>query len=159
MSLKTIRRRRKEGKTDYRLRFGLLKSSKPRIIIRKTNRYIIVQLVETDIAQDKIVVTFSSRDLLSKGWPKEATGSLKSLQAAYLSGLMLGKSLKGKVKEAILDLGMNRNVHGSRVYAALKGVLDAGINIPHDPKSLPTEVRFKSNDKLFTLMQKLKDKV
>ena len=38
---KTIRKRRYEGKTDYKARFFLLKSGKPRVVFRKTNRYLL----------------------------------------------------------------------------------------------------------------------
>ena len=35
---KVQRRRRIEAKTDYKARFNLLKSEKPRLVVRKTNR-------------------------------------------------------------------------------------------------------------------------
>ena len=73
--MKIPRRRRLEAKTDYKLRLGLLKSEKPRLVIRKTNSYIIAQIVETEIAQDKIVVGTTSKSLIEKGWPKEKIGS------------------------------------------------------------------------------------
>ena len=40
---------------------------------------------------------------------------------------------------AILDTGLNTSVKGSRIYASLKGMLDAGMKIPYDPKILPDE--------------------
>jgi len=154
--MKTLRRRRKEAKTDYKARFNLLKSGKPRLVVRKTNRYILAQIVETEIAQDKVLVKVSSKDLLEKGWPKEKFGSLKSLQAAYLTGFLLGK--KAKQKELILDIGLNRNVRGSRIFAVLKGAIDAGIKIHHDSSVLPTEERLKANEKLKDLL-KIKEKL
>jgi hypothetical protein len=45
------------------------------------------------------------------------------------------------VKEAILDVGLNPPVKGSKIYAALKGAIDAGIKVPHDPEILPDEAR------------------
>ena len=136
--MRSIKRRRQEGRTDYKARLALLKSSKPRLVIRKTNRYIIAQIVESDIAQDRILIGTDSKVLLTKGWSKEKSGSLKSLPAAYLTGLLLGNLAKGKVKEAILDMGMHRNVSKSRIYAALKGALDSGLDIPHSSDSLPS---------------------
>lgn len=141
---KTVRRRRLEAKTDYKARLGLLLSGKPRLVVRKTNKYIIAQIVESEGAQDKVSFGVNSRELLSKGWPKEATGSLKSLQAAYLTGIMLGKIANKKVKEAVLDIGMYRNVHGSRLYAVLKGVVETGIKIPHIPEVLPSDDKLKN---------------
>src|SRR3989344_2232686 len=119
--MKTLRRRRSEGKTDYKARFNMLKSESIRLVIRKSNRYITAQFVSSDLAQDKTIASVNSSALLEKGWPKELSGSLKSKPAAYLTGIMLGNLAKSKVKTAILDLGLNRNVAGSRLYAALKG--------------------------------------
>lgn len=154
--MKVLRRRRKEAKTDYKLRLNLLKSEKPRLVVRKTNRYILAQVVETEIAQDKVITKASSKDLLEKGWPKDKAGSLKSLQAAYLTGFLLGK--KAKQKELILDVGLNRTIKGSRIFAVLKGAVDAGMKIPHNAKALPTEKRLQENEKLKDLL-KIKEKL
>jgi large subunit ribosomal protein L18 len=71
------------------------------------------------------------------GWTK--TGNVP---AAYLTGLLAGKKAKEKnVTEAVLDLGLQTSTKGSRIYAALKGVLDAGINVPHSKDILPSEDR------------------
>ena len=40
------KRRRRENKTDYKMRINLLKSQIQRIVFRKSNRYIIGQVVE-----------------------------------------------------------------------------------------------------------------
>jgi large subunit ribosomal protein L18 len=143
--MKTIRRRRLERKTDYKSRLALLKSEKPRLVIRKTNRYMIAQIVESDIAQDKTLFKISSKDLLGNKWPKESPGSLKSLPAAYLTGLQLGSLAKSKLenKEIILDIGMQRSIPKSRIYAVLKGVIDSGIKINHDKEMLPSEEKVK----------------
>ncbi|MBX4196610.1 50S ribosomal protein L18 [Candidatus Pacearchaeota archaeon] len=154
--MKTIRRRRREGKTDYKARLALIKSGKARLVVRKTNRSIIAQIVETDIAQDKIISGVTSHSLLAHGWPKELEGSLKSVPAAYLTGLLLGTLVaKKKVHEAILDIGMNRNVHKSRLYAVLHGALDAGIQIPHDKEALPSN-EFKGHAKLSKAFESVK---
>ena len=36
-----------------------------------------------------------------------------------------------------LDLGLVRATKGNRVFAAMKGAIDGGVNIPHDPKIFP----------------------
>lgn len=154
--MKTIRRRRGEKKTDYKARFALLKSGRMRLIVRKTNRYIIVQIVETHHAQDKVCIGMTSKVLLEKGWPKSQQGSIKNLQAAYLTGYLLGKMAKEKkIFEAILDIGMQRNIHKSRLYAVLKGALDAGLHIPHEEKALPSSEDILKNEKLKTLVAKI----
>jgi large subunit ribosomal protein L18 len=152
--MRTIRRRRRETKTDYKARLAMLKSGKPRLVVRKTNKYIIVQIVESNIAQDKVLTNASSKELLQKGWPKEKSGSLKSLQAAYLTGILIAK--KSKEKEAILDVGLNRNIQGSRIYAVLKGAIEGGIIIPHNKDALPTEERLNKNENLKGLLPLLK---
>lgn len=154
---RTIPRRRKEGKTDYKLRLGLLKSGQARIVYRRTNRYIVGQIVNSEIAQDSIVVGVSSKDLLKLGWPKENAGSLKGLQASYLTGYLLGK--KAKIDKAIFDIGLQRNIHKSRLYAFLKGVIDAGVEIPHKEETLPTDEDLKKNEKLAKVLDKVKGEI
>ena len=137
--MRSVRRRRLQARTDYKARFGLLKAQKPRLVVRRTNRFIIVQFVTSSQAQDAVYAFVSSRDLMKNGWPAGEAGSLKSLPAAYLTGFMLAKKVISKYKEAILDMGMQRNIQKSRIYAVLQGALDAGLTIPHNPKALPQE--------------------
>ncbi|MBI2632022.1 50S ribosomal protein L18 [Candidatus Pacearchaeota archaeon] len=157
--MKTLKRRRLERKTDYKARLALLESGKPRLILRKTNRYMNAQIVESKNAHDKIIFGVTSADLIDKGWPIEHRGRLKSLGAGYLTGLLLGKEAKGKVREAILDIGMNRNIPKSRLYAVLKGVIESGISIPHDPSVLPTDEMLEKNEITRPLIKKLKEKI
>ena len=125
------------SRVGFYTRFGLLKSGKTRLVVRKTNTSIIAQIVTSETAQDKVILTVNSKDLLAKGWPGKKKGSLKSLPAAYLTGFLIGKKAKPLVKEIILDAGMHRNIHGSRIYSLVKGAIDAGLNIPVDEKILP----------------------
>jgi len=155
---RTIRRRRKEGKTDYKARFGLLKSGKARVVVRKTNKYLIGQIVSSDIAQDKVVVGVNSKDLLANGWPKELVGSLKSLPACYLSGYLLGKKSK-EIKEGVLDIGLHRNISQSRIYAFLKGLVDSGFKIVHDEKVFPSDEMLNKNVKTGNLIKHVKEKI
>ena len=140
---KTLKRRRHEQKTDYIKRIGLLKSGRPRIVFRKTNRYIISQYIESNEAQDKIGVSLTSKLLLDYGWPKEFSGSLKSLTAAYLTGLLMGKRISKKKSEPILDIGMIKNNHKGKVFAFLKGLKDSGVKIKSEEENFPSEDRIK----------------
>ncbi|MDP4039633.1 MAG: 50S ribosomal protein L18 [Candidatus Pacearchaeota archaeon] len=155
---RTIRRRRREAKTDYKLRFGLLKSEKQRVVVRKTNRYIIGQIVISDIAQDRVVLSVSSKDLLSYGWPEKLKGSLKSLPACYLTGFLLGKKLE-KTREGILDIGLQRNIKNSRIYAFVRGLVDSGFSIPHSEESLPDQKFLEKNELTGKLINQLKEKI
>lgn len=139
---KVDKRRRREGKTDYSRRIRILNGGVPRIIFRKSNKYITAQYITSREAQDKIEIGFTSKDLLGYGWPKEFLGSLKSVPASYLTGLLIGKEvITKKMKQPIIDFGMIRNVHKSRAYAFLKGVVDAGIKINHPEGIFPDESR------------------
>jgi len=139
MGLRTMRRRRREHKTDYKLRLRLLSSGRDRIVIRRTNRYYLAQIVHSDEAQDKVLMSVSSKDLLSKGWDKKFEGSLKSIPAGYLTGLLLAK--KVKKGSFVIDLGMIRTLPGSRVFSVVKGLIDGGLDISANEKVFPSEGR------------------
>lgn len=131
-------RRRREGKTDYNKRLGLIKSKSPRLIVRKTNRYIIVQVVQFDRDGDKTLVSVNSKQLHGLGWK----AGKKNLPAAYLTGLLAGvKAKKKKVDKANLDLGFAMPVHKGFWASALKGAIDAGLEIPADEGIFPSEDR------------------
>jgi len=49
--MKTLKRRRQEFKTDYLNRIKLLKCGKPRLVFRKTNRYVIIQIIALMLQQ------------------------------------------------------------------------------------------------------------
>lgn len=154
--IRIVKRRRREGKTDYKARLVLLKSNSPRLVVRKSNRYVILQLVESSNAHDKILVGVSTKELLNLGWPADKSGSLKSLGACYLAGLLLGKKISehGKIKgRVILDSGLIPNTKGSRVYAAAKGVKDSGVDIKISENVFPVEERIKKH-KFFEEVEK-----
>jgi len=157
--MRTIKRRRREGKTDYKARLALLKSRKPRIVVRKTNRYLISQCVESKESRDRVIVGLTSKELIKYGW--ENIGSLKSLPACYLTGILLGKRIKRKVKgEVILDTGLIRNVRKSRIYALLKGLVDSGVNVKSKEDIFPDEKRIKGEHLKNKIdFEKIKDKI
>ncbi|MEK6914148.1 MAG: 50S ribosomal protein L18 [Nanoarchaeota archaeon] len=156
---KLDKRRRRENKTNYLKRLILLKSDTPRLIVRKTNRYIILQIVESDKAQDKVIVSVNTKELLKYGWPKENVGSLKSLSAAYLAGILIAKkSVNKKIKECILDSGLIPSTKGSRIYACVKGAIDGGLKIPHDKNILPTNDMINKYSFLDKIKKNIEDK-
>ena len=142
--MKTLKRRRKSNKTDYGKRLKLLKSEKPRIVFRKTNKYVIAQYITSEETKDKVEIGVNSKQLLNYGWPKEFKESLKSIPASYLIGLLMGKKILTAKKEGpIIDLGMIRNIHKTKVFAFIKGIIDSGINIKSSEKTFPDEERIK----------------
>lgn len=134
-------RRRREGKTDYRLRKKMIVSKLPRLVVRKTCRNFIAQLVQATVMGDIVVASAHSRELRKRfGW----LGSLNNLPAAYLTGLLCGLRAAAKgVRMAILDIGLHTPSRGSAVFAAMKGFIDAGAEVPHDDSILPDESRIR----------------
>ncbi|MFA5857148.1 MAG: 50S ribosomal protein L18 [Candidatus Pacearchaeota archaeon] len=159
--MKLDKKRRIEYKTDYHRRLGLLKSNSPRFVVRKTNKYVILQIIESKNAQDKVVFSANTKELLKHGWPKEKEGSLKSIPAAYLGGLLLGKkasSIKGRV---ILDIGLNPSTKGSKIYSAVKGLADSGIKINFDLEMAPPKEKIEGNGSKIDskILNKIKENV
>lgn len=142
--MKTVKRRRKENRTDYLNRLNLLKSGKPRIVFRKTNRYLISQYVVSSESQDKIILGTSTKELLKNGWPENGKNSLKNLPAAYFLGFLMGKKIqKQKLGNPIVDFGMLRTIHKTKPYSFLKGLIDSGLKINCKKEALPEEERIK----------------
>ena len=142
--MKTLRRRRKENKTDYLKRIKLLRGGPKRIVFRKTDKYILSQLIQSKEAKDSVEKAASSKELLKHGWPENLKGSLKSLPASYFTGFLLGKKISStKFEKTILDTGMIRKVPKSRFFAFLKGLKDSGIEIKCDEKHFPSIDRIK----------------
>lgn len=133
-------RRRREGKTDYYKRTKLVVADVPRMVVRKTNRHIIIQLVTAEMDGDRTLVAANSSELAEFGYK----GSASSTPAAYLTGLLFAaKARKGSHGAAVLDIGLHRATPGARVFAALKGAVDGGMAIPHGEEILPDEARIK----------------
>ncbi len=133
-------RRVREQKTNYKKRLALLLSGKPRLVVRTTNSRVIGQLITFQVQGDKVIAAADSFSLRKLGW----SGSTMNLPAAYLTGLLLGtKGLAQKCFGAIVDTGFRSPAKKGRIYAFIKGVVDAGISIPHDPGIFPEKDRLE----------------
>lgn len=131
-------RRKRQGKTDYKKRLRLLSSGKPRFVIRKTNKNVIAQIVEFKPEGDRVIASAHTNELKKHGWKC----AKRNLPAAYLTGLLCGlKAKKANVKKAVLDIGMVPAIKGSLVYAALKGAVDSGLEVPHSKEVIPSDDR------------------
>jgi len=132
-------RRRREGKTEYGLRKGLVLSRLPRLVVRGTLKHTTVQVVQAKAKGDETVASAHSRELTKTyGWK----GSCGNIPTAYLTGLLCGyRAAVEGVKKAVLDMGLQSPSRGARVFAALKGVVDAGVAVSHDEGVLPNESR------------------
>ncbi|MCQ8893449.1 MAG: 50S ribosomal protein L18 [Methanolinea sp.] len=133
-------RRRKEGKTDYYARAKLVVSGRPRMVVRRTNRHVIIQMVHAENEGDRTTVTAHSGELAGFGF----RGSPSSTPAAFLTGILFAvKALNAGYESAILDIGLHRATKGARVFAALKGAVTAGLDVPHGEEILPDDGRVK----------------
>ena len=134
-------RRRREGKTNYYKRYRMIKSGRLlRAVIRKTNTQIIVQIVKFSINGDETIVGVSSKSLRRYGW----LGDLNNTPAAYLTGLLAGVlAVKKNIKEVIPDIGLHKASKGARVFAVMRGLLDAGVQIPVSEGVIPPQDRIE----------------
>jgi len=133
-------RRRRENRTDYRLRKRLISSRLPRLVIRRSLKHTYLQLVEAKIEGDKVLVSASTAELRKYGW-KGGTGNVP---AAYLAGFLIGKKALAKgISKAIVDINGYAVTKSNRILNAMKGAIDSGMEIPHGEEILPDEDRTK----------------
>jgi len=153
-------RRRREGRTDYRKRLKLLKSRKTRLVVRKSLRNTLVQFIEYKKDGDNVIATATSKELATKYNWKFSTSTTP---AAYLTGLLAGKRAKEKgITNCILDTGRHVPVTGSKIFASLKGVVDAGVECPHNEEKIPSEDRIMGkhlNKDIISAVNDVKSKI
>ncbi|KAH1240807.1 60S ribosomal protein L5 [Glycine max] len=157
-------KRRREGKTDYRARIRLINQDKNkyntpkyRFVVRFSNKDIVAQIISASIAGDIVLAAAYAHELPRYGLEV----GLTNYAAAYCTGLLLARRVlktlemdeeyEGNVEatgedysvepaesrrpfRALLDVGLIRTTTGNRVFGALKGALDGGLDIPHSDK-------------------------
>lgn len=133
-----IYRRRRMGATDYRARKKIITSSVPLLAVRVSSKNVSAQFIRPKAEGDQVLSSAHSRNLKKLGWK----GSPKSIPACYLLGLLAGKRAKEHgVEKAYLYTGLSQFVNGSRVSALVKGVKDAGVEVPMSDEVAPSEDR------------------
>ncbi len=136
MAYSQILRRSREEKTNYGRRRNLLMGRRDFITVQISNENILVQIHKPELLGDKVLSSAHSRSLLKKGWK----GSRKSIPAAYLTGYLAGKkALAHGVDSAVLYVGTRR--YTQRIASALKGIIDAGLEVPADEETFPSADR------------------
>jgi len=137
----TVRyRRKREGKTNYKKRLELLKGRIDRLVIRKTNTEIIMQIVKYAEDGDKVLITTTSKELQKMGWKH----SCKNIPSAYLTGMLIAQKAKAKgFTKTIPDLGLQSPLKGSKIFAAIKGAIDNGLDMKAGEEIFPTEQRIR----------------
>jgi len=133
-----IYRRRRMGATDYRARKKIITSSVPLLAVRVSSKNVSAQFIKPKAEGDQVLSSAHSRNLAKLGWK----GSPKSVPACYLLGLLAGKRAKEHgVEKAYLYNGLSPFVGGSRISALVKGVRDAGVDVPMSDEAVPSEER------------------
>lgn len=134
---------------------------KYRMIVRFTNKDIICQVAYARIVGDVVICAAYAHELPRYG----VKVGLTNYAAAYCTGLLLARRLLQKYKldeiyegnteidgdeylvesedgkpgafRAYLDVGLARTSTGARVFGAMKGAADGGLEIPHSTKRFP----------------------
>lgn len=156
-------KRRRKLKTDYRQRIGLLKSGKPRLVVRRYHNTFVAQIVEYQPGKtDLVKTTVISRHLRKYGW--DAHGG--NTPSGYLVGYLIGKkALEMGISEAVPDIGLHISSRGSSIYAVILGARHAGLNVPMDESMMPEERARGEHIKSFTgkdipsLVDEVKNKI
>jgi len=162
-------KRRRSGKTDYYARKRLITQAKNkynapkyRLVVRFTNRDIVLQIVTSELTGDKVFCSAYSHELKAYG----IEHGLTNWAASYCTGLLLARRVLKKLGmdkdftgveeadgeyqlaeaaegverrpfKAFLDVGLRRTSTGARVFGAMKGASDGGILVPHSENRFP----------------------
>lgn len=159
-------KRRRQCKTDYYARKRLVlqdknkyQTPKYRFCVRFTNKDIICQIFAADMTHDVCIAAAYAHELPRYGLKV----GLTNYAAAYCTGLLLARRVNKKfdldfegVEEAdgeefhvegdpegkapfmcLLDVGLKRTTTGAKVFGALKGACDGGLDIPHNERRFP----------------------
>jgi large subunit ribosomal protein L18 len=133
-------RRIRDRKTNYRKREKLLIGKKDFVTVNVSDQNVSAQLIRPDLLGDKVMASVHSNELLSYGWK----GSRKNIPSCYLVGLLLGKKcIHKKITQAILYIGKRHFT--TKIAACLKGMSEAGLEMPFSEEILPTEERIQGN--------------
>ena len=133
-------RRIREGKTNYRKREKLLFGKQDFVTVNVSDENVSAQLIRPDLLEDKVMASVHSNELLSYGWK----GSRKNVPSCYLVGLLLGKKcLQKKITRAILYIGKRHFT--TKIAACLKGLSEAGLEMPFSENIIPSEQRIQGN--------------
>ena len=136
---KTLRRIR-DNKTNYNRRKSMLIGHKDFVTVQISNENTYVQIHKPELTGDKVISSAHSRFLIKKGWK----GSRKNIPAAYLTGYFAGKkALKNGTSSAIMYSGKRQ--YTQRMAAAVKGIVDAGLEIPADDETFPPDDRINGD--------------
>lgn len=137
-------------------------TAKYRLVVRITNTKVIAQIIYATIQGDRVIAAADSKELAKYG----IKVGLKNYAAAYATGLLVARRVLKSVGldeacvgkkvatgdvyhvsddfegerrpfRCVLDIGLRRTTVGARIFGALKGAADGGLDIPYSPKRFP----------------------
>ena len=118
----------------------MLMSKRDFISINVTNENAHIQVLKPEISGDKVIASAQSRFLLKDGWK----GSRKNIPAVYLTGYYVGKKALSKgVSNAVIYSGTRK--YTQRMAAGVKGLVDAGLQVPSSEETFPPEERINGD--------------
>jgi len=159
-------RRRRECKTDYYARKRLVtqdknkyKTPKYRFVVRFTNKDVVCQIIAADLTHDVVLAAAYGHELPRYG----VKLGLTNFAAAYCTGLLLARRVNAKFNlkyegakevngeefhveaeeegprpfKALLDVGLARTTTGCKIFGAVKGAADGGLDVPHNDHRFP----------------------
>jgi len=133
-------RRRREGKTDYGARIKLIDYEKSRLVVRVSNNQATVQVIDYSPEGDITRASAVGKQLANYGY----LGHTGNITGVYLTGYLCAKrALAEGIEYAILDIGLRSPIKGSKIFAALKGAVDAGLEVPHGDFIFPEDERIR----------------
>jgi len=132
------------------------------LVVRVTNKDVISQITSADLTHDVVLASAYSHELPRYGIKL----GLTNYAAAYATGLLLARRINEKLGlsyegnteingedynveaeedrkpfRAFLDVGLARTTTGARIFGALKGATDGGLDIPHNDHRFPGSKR------------------
>jgi len=144
-------------------------------VVRFTNKDIITQIFSTDLDHDVCLAAAYAHELKRYGLKVGFT----NYAAAYATGLLLARRVNHKfgldelykgnqeingedynvteeVEEegnapfkALLDVGLKRTTTGARLFGALKGATDGGLDVPHKDRRFPGSAKGEEEGKKY----------
>jgi large subunit ribosomal protein L5e len=159
-------KRRRQCKTDYYARRRLVvqdknkyNTPKYRFVVRFSNRDIVCQIFSSDMTHDICLMAAYAHELPRYGIKL----GLTNWAAAYATALLLARRVNQKLNldyvgqeeidgedfnveadpegkrpfKAYLDVGLARTTTGVKLFGAVKGACDGGLDIPHNDRRFP----------------------
>ena len=134
--------RRRQARTDYKLRRKIILSDDHFLVVRRSNKYIYASIFKLNELGDKTIFTVSSKEIINKF----KFGNGKNIPVAYLTGLLIAQKAKThKIEKSNLYLGIAWNPSASIPFAVAQGCNDGGLQVNIGEKKMLSIERLTGN--------------